>query len=225
MTWVFAAANTLEVEEQRTFDQDKMDQYRSDPEFSYLHESQLPQWWAGFYEWLANLLGDLFAGADADAVVVGTFLFYAGRIIMWGLLAFAVGMLVYSLYKYGVFGVIQRKKPPVGLSFSELENRVLETDWEQLIEEATSKRQYEVAIRLLFLHLLQSLNSKGWIEWNKSKTIRDYQTEIPTEHRTGFALLARYYQYSWFGEIGIEESKFNDIRNEFTVFNLTPNVD
>ena len=95
---------------------------------------------------------------------------------------------------------------------------MLETNWNQLISEAIANRQYNVAIRLLFLQLLQSLNNGNKIQWAKSKSIREYQNELTQDYRKGFSLLARYYQYSWFGDVEIDESHFNEIQNEFKVF-------
>ncbi|MEO9852016.1 MAG: hypothetical protein ABJH72_18285 [Reichenbachiella sp.] len=223
MTTSFGAIDSIYVESNRNFDQIELEAYRSNPDFSYIHESQTIHWWDGIYEWLVNFLSDWFE--DKDSVAIGGLLYIVTKIALWTLMILAIGLLAYSLYKNGVFGVIGRKRQALDLSFSELEDQVLETDWQQLIGKAVANQQFNVAIRLHFLQLLQSLNSVNQIEWNKSKSIRDYQRELSAQYNQGFVALARYYQYSWFGDVQIDESHFNQMQDEFNSFNSSLNVE
>ena len=216
--WVcsYGSLRSSDTVSYRKFDQAKIEKLKSDPDFAYVDQSKVKHWWTSLYEWIAKTLSNLFK--DKTAEEIGALISILFRILIWGLVLFAVAMVVYSLYKMGAFGVLERKKQTIEFSISDLESRVLETNWNQLISEAIANRQYNVAIRLLFLQLLQSLNNGNKIQWAKSKSIREYQNELTQDYRKGFSLLARYYQYSWFGDVEIDESHFNEIQNEFKVF-------
>ncbi|WP_422360123.1 hypothetical protein [Reichenbachiella sp.] len=217
------AIDSIGLDSIRTFDQKKLDTYKTDPEFSYLHESQSSHWWDGAQEWLANILSDWFD--DVTPERMGNFFYYLFRAILWGLLLFAIAMVAYTLYKRGFFGVFSRKKHSIDPFYSELEDQVLETNWQELIDEAVIKKQYNIAIRLLFLQLLQSLNHSDLIVWEKSKSIRDYQRELADEFKEGFLTLSQFYQYAWFGDVAIDELHFIKIHREFKSFNVDSNVE
>jgi hypothetical protein len=219
----FGASDSTRVVPSRGFDQEDIEGYKNDRAFSYIQENELVHWLDGFKEWLANILADWFK--DNDSAQIGKWIEIVAKVIMWALIAFAVGMLGYSLYKHGVFGVVGRKKQDIDNYYSDLEDKVLETDWQELINKAIGTRQYNVAIRLLFLQLLQSLNSAKVIEWDKSKSIRDYQRELATRYAHDFSSLAKFYQYSWFGDRVIDEPHFDEMYAEFKAFNFDEDVE
>ncbi|MEP3387304.1 MAG: hypothetical protein ABJO02_03895 [Reichenbachiella sp.] len=206
----------------RTFDQKKLEAYKNNSEFTYLHESQTSHWWDGVQEWFANVLNDWFDDANPEGV--GNFFYILFRIVLWGLLLFALVMVVYSLYKKGFWGMFSRKKHEIDPFYGELEDQVLETNWQELVEKAILNKQYNIATRLLFLQLLQSLNHSELIIWEKSKSIRDYQKELTDEFKEGFLTLSRYYQYAWFGDVVIDELHFVQIQEEFQSFKANLNV-
>ncbi len=219
----YGSNDSIRVESLRQFDKNKIESFKADPDFSYVHESQASHWWDGITEWIVKTLSDFFEDKNPAAIreILSTLL----QVALWSLLVFALAMLGYSLYKHGIFGILSLKKQNYDISFSELEDKVLETDWSILINKAIVDMQFNVATRLLFLQLLQSLNQQNMIVWKKSKSIRDYQMELNNDYRSGFFSLAKYYQYSWFGEVIIDEEHFNQIHEEFKSFKINPYVD
>ena len=218
----FGSFEATGIDTFRGFDQEKIEAYKVNPDFVYIHKSQVSHWSDGLYEWLADILSDWFK--DKDATEIGIIIHTIFKVALWALLIFALGMLTHSLYKNGVFGVLGRKKQELELSFNDLENQVLETDWQLLINKAVMNSQFNIATRLLFLQLLQSLNKGNLIEWDKAKSIRDYNRELGTQYQHDFSSLARYYQYSWFGNVVIDASHFNEIQEEFKTFNQSTSV-
>ena len=219
----FGSIDSIYVDNNRNFEQDKIEAYKANPEFSYLHESQVIHWWDGAYEWLVSILSDWFK--DKNPSEIGLIIYTFIKVTLWVLLILAIGMLTYSLYKKGIFGVLGRKKHGITLADNYLEDQVLETNWEELINKAINNRQFNRAIRFLFLRLLQSLNNANKIEWKKSKSIRDYQRELDAPYYSDFSSLARYYQYSWFGDVIIDEPHFNEMHKEFMAFNTDFDVE
>lgn len=207
----------------RHFDQRKIEEYKANPEFNYIHESQQSHWWSGFKEWLVEKLSYWFE--DKDTEEISKIIYVSFQVLLWLIMISSIGLIIYSLYKKGLFGVIGRKKEELELLYQDLEDKVLETNWNELIIQAIQQKQFNAAIRLLFLQLLQSLNNANQIEWDKAKSIRDYLHELHDQHREGFTSLARYYQYSWFGDVTIDEPHFNEIHHEFKSFNINVNVE
>lgn len=219
----FGNNDSIRVETLRTFDKSKIEAIKADPDFSYVQESKVTHWWDGITAWIIKKLSDLFKDNSPEAIA--TILYTILKIVLWSLLAFALIMLGYSLYKNGAFGVFGKRKKKIDISFGTLEDKVLETDWNALIHTAIANRQYNVAIRFLFLQLLQALDQHNMIAWNKSKSIRDYQLELNNDYRSRFFSLAKYYQYSWFGEVTIDEKHFNEMHEEFKSFKINAHVD
>ena len=219
----FASLSTENIPIYRNFDQSQIESYKANPAFSYVHASQRTNWWAGVQEWLVGVLSSLF---DVEDKAQANAIFYIiVKVILWIIALSAIGIIVHSLYKKGVFGVIGRKEESFSLEYHDLDAKVLETDWQVLIVKAIDQKQFNVAIRLLYLQLLQTLNNAHLIEWDKSKTIRDYQGELNDPYREGFTSLARYYQYSWFGNVSIDELHFYMIQDEFKAFKASSNVE
>ena len=219
---VWSQQDSILVEARREFDADKIVTFRGDPDFDYLEQKDGSRWLAGLGEWLANKLAYFFRDNDPNEII--NWLAIIFRIITWGLLIFALSMIAISLYKRGMIGVISKKSQKLDLDFTELEENVLETDWQALIDESLAEGRYNITIRLMYLQLLQLLNTAQIIRWDKAKTIRDYQREINLEHREDFVNLSRYYQYVWFGEIDIDERHFGQLQAAFISYKQKLNV-
>lgn len=218
----FGAVDTTYMVSPRHFDAKEIEAYQANPDFSYVHESEIKHWWSGIYDWLIDVLSDWFT--DKSTLEVESVLSVIFEILIWGTVLVSIGLLAHSLYRSGYFGVIGRTDTSIDLSYQDLEEKVLETDWQVLLDKAVSDEQYTVAIRLLFLQLLQNLDQEGQIKWHKSKSIRDYQREVAKENKTDFSTLASYYQYSWFGSVSIDHAHFGRIEKDFELFNQEINV-
>lgn len=219
---VLALSITYKAQE-RTFSNDSIEKYHNNSDFNYIEKPTNLSWWQLFKEWLYNILKDFFSDKSGDEIV--SLLDLILDILMWGIITIAVGIVAYSLYKRGFFGITSKKSTKIDHSFVELEEQVLETNWKKLIDEAISKEQFNSAIRFMFLRILQSLNQEGKIIWQKSKSIRDYQREVPRDIKSEFKDLATYYQYSWFGKVSIDHIHFENIKKEFEQFNSLLNVE
>ena len=195
---------------------------KADPDFAYVQESKVTHWWDGIKAWIVKKLSEFFEDKSPAAIakILSTLL----QVVLWSLLAFALAMLGYSLYKHGAFGVVGKRKRKIDISFGALEDKVLETDWNALVHTAIANREYNVAVRFLFLQLLQTLAQHNMITWSKSKSIRDYHLELNHDYRPGFFSLAKYYQYSWFGEVIIDEEHFKEMHDEFKSFKVNTHV-
>lgn len=207
----------------REFDDSKIKAYQLTSDFVYTKKSAKVNLWDGFFEWLAEKLEDLFD--DKDAEFIGKFAYIIIRVLLWVIIIFAVGTIVYSLYKNGAFGVFGRKHKSVNISSDDFHILQSNPEWDELIKDAVDKGKFNQAIRLLYLRMLYLLGDSNQIEIIESKSIRDYQQELPSEFIKQFTTLSRYYQYAWFGGVTIDDEQFKEVHREFINFNVVADVE
>jgi Domain of unknown function (DUF4129) len=75
-----------------------------------------------------------------------------------------------------------------------------------------------LAMRYLFLKTLQKLNERELINFAADKTNSQYAREIPAAKRNEFANLALYYEYIWYGNVGVQKETFDGIKTKFDTF-------
>ncbi len=198
----------------RSFDQEQMEAYKKENR-DYLIEKPPVSFWERFVKWLASKLKKIFKKAPPEklpAIIRGTF-----RVILWGLGIFALVMVILTLIK-GKVKIVQKEDKEVDLKYTNIEDRQ-DVDWQRLIDEEIRAERFNLALRLLFLQTIQLLNQKELIVWKKDKTNYDYIRELrKSGFDTSFANLMRFYNFGWFGDFKVEEREFNEIQNEFKVF-------
>ncbi len=211
-----AKANEGQVIDCRTFDQERIDEIKN--QTAYIYNGEAPvRFWDQFIEWLIAKLTTLFDGASERQISIFIKIIQG---ILWGLGIFAVVMIFFSLFKYGAFNPLKKENKLDDIEFNSLEEKVLETNWQELIDLEINAGKYNVALRLLFLQSIQLLNEKQLICWEKNKTNYDYLRELrKTNFETSFKNLIQYYNFGWFGDFEIKEWYFSDIHSEFKAFN------
>lgn len=91
-------------------------------------------------------------------------------------------------------------------------------NYEKEIEKAINAGNHRLAVRLMFLRLLRNLTDKNIIQYKHDRTNFDYLMQLGnTKWYEPFSLVARHYEYVWYGKFAIDERQFNIIRNEFTI--------
>jgi len=88
------------------------------------------------------------------------------------------------------------------------------------LRNAIRNGNYRLAVRYLYLHSLQRLSEKKFIEINTNKTNYEYVMEV-RRHKFAneFASLTLQYEYVWYGEYPVDEKLFEQIQGSFTQFN------
>ena len=203
----------------RSFDQEKIEVYKENSDF-YMLESAPLGLWERIIEWLSNKFKNIFKNVPNDKI--SSTLGIVIKIFLWGLGIFAVVMIFITLFKHGVFKVIQKVDKSVEIKHQNLEEQILETNWQNLIDIEINAGRFNVALRLLFLQTIQLLNEKKYILWKKNKTNFDYLRELrKTGFDRSFTKLMQYYNFGWFGDFEIKELEFSEIHSEFKTFNTS----
>lgn len=101
---------------------------------------------------------------------------------------------------------------------TDLEDRIHELDLNALLQEAMQKKQFQEAIRLLFLIQIKNLSEQNLIKWEKQKTNYQYQRELNPSLGDSFAHIRMIYERVWFGKSVLNESIFELLMPDFTSF-------
>ena len=141
--------------------------------------------------------------------------------LLWLLIigGFAAFLMIYlSGNRVGLF---RRRSEPGDTTRdpSEMPKDIFSPGYQEEINAAISRRDYRLAIRLMFLRTLKTLAGKGVIQYAQDKTNLDYLLQLhPTAFYPAFFQLTRAYEYSWYGKLAISEEGFQRIQHAFHQF-------
>lgn len=212
---VFAVTDSTEVKydessvEIRSFDEDKINEYKSDSDYDYGTRPKADlSWWARFLIWLGTILSGLSQYGDGNGFILKVLLY-----ILCG------AVLVYAILKYfklDVRKVFYSTSDSGNMDYAVLDENIHEMDFEKLIQEAIDKREYRNAIRLIYLYALRNLSDNQLIHWEPGKTNYDYVYEVENKAlRKGFSELSFYFDYAWYGDFKINQEHFEKVNGIF----------
>ena len=99
------------------------------------------------------------------------------------------------------------------------EEELEESELERLLKEAIVHKEYKMAIRIYFLLMLQKLSDKNLISYKKEKTNFLYLLEMKSrEEYSNFRKLTHVFEYSWYGEVELNESIFQNLQLNYRQF-------
>lgn len=192
----------------RKFDDATLKDLRDDNDLDYRQPPSVAEsLWERFLAWLAEFLQTLMTGAmETDWGRV--FLYTLGLIVL-----VVVIMMVLKVDAFRVFYNSSDTGAPVGGTLTE---NIHEMNFDLLIQEATSSKDFRMGIRLLFLFSLKLLADKHLVDWKPGKTNHDYLHELSvSELKTGFNELSFYFDYAWYGEFAVSENMFQRVHQIF----------
>ena len=89
---------------------------------------------------------------------------------------------------------------------------VHEMNFDALISNALRNKDYRLAVRFLYLKNLKQMSDKDIIEWSSHKTNYSYQYEMQNPLlRSKFLETTLIFDYVWYGEFELDESKFTEV--------------
>lgn len=111
-------------------------------------------------------------------------------------------------------------KPNIGYNtIQEAEENLPETDLRPLIENLIKTEAYRDAARGYFLLILQELNTKNAIVWEKQKTNFDYVNEVEDEpFYASFAAITQKFERIWYGKNSLNKIEFETLEKSFKNF-------
>lgn len=212
-----AEANTLEPAEVRSFDSDKLEEYYSNPEYSYGKRFRLEQkrqelddaFWANVRRFFSkNRVGDASLFEIILAIVV----------------VFSVFFVALSLLGVDVRKIFKKRSQEIGIPQEELTEDLRELDFDQLLTQSRKQGDYRRGVRLLYLETLKMLSEKNIIRYAKYKTNYEYLLSMRKHPLfADFETLTLQFDYVWYGNFEIDEAGFDTMTKTFRHFqsNLT----
>jgi hypothetical protein len=136
--------------------------------------------------------------------------------ILWGLAALFVLFIIYKLtFAEGGFKRTV-KENNVKVLEEEDTSPTPGKNFDAFIAKAVSENNYRLAVRYLYLQLLQKLTAAGTIEFAVDKTNTEYLRELTGKScKEDVAELTRYYDYVWYGEFEMNNELYKKVENKF----------
>ena len=165
-------------------------------------------------DWFVRLLSDIFGiTLDPDTQRIFHLLIYT---ILTIVAVYWVFRLLTGRQMSSFFRKEEIKLTPIRIQEEVVEN----LDFDKLIREALSAKDYRLAIRYSFLRLLQEMSSRHIIDYHSEKTNYEYYREIKTGSlREEFWHVVHIYEYVWYGKFEVAATDYD--RAEKTVTQLS----
>jgi hypothetical protein len=164
-----------------------------------------------------KLLSELFDVEDTGkAIQVIEYILKIGGIL---LIIFVLYKIIKSFLNEEGNWIFGRKSDQIDIIAHDLEQNLMQTDFDSLISEAIRNKQFRLAIRYYYLQSLKKLTQKNKIDWHYDKTNLDYEREIENaELKNKFRYISYLYNYCWYGEFDLNEQEFKTGEQTFHNF-------
>jgi hypothetical protein len=140
------------------------------------------------------------------------------KLILWILAIIFVCFIIYQLFlNKGFFTKNTTQNAVTEVADEQLEYN-MDNDFAALQRKAYDQHDYRLAMRYMFLGMLQKLNQRNHIKYIQDKTNSDYANEMPEGVRENFSTLALYFEYVWYGKFEINQQQFNQIETQYKQF-------
>ncbi len=192
---------------QKEFSSQQIESLKADPDLNYADPPTVGETlWDRFLQWLGEFISSLFRNTTFQGV---------GKTILYGLGLVLLIYIIMTILKVNPMTLFL-KGADAGNATQVLHENIHEMDFEKLIQEATSKNDFRIATRLVFLYALKILSDNHLIDWNAGKTNYEYVQEIKqADVKDGFANLSTYFEYAWYGNFKVTPEIFNNMRSDF----------
>ncbi len=193
-------------------EQEHLRDLQTDHDYQYGNDAPPPENpLARLWQWLMRKLG-AFLSSEAYQ-----------NVWQYVILAAIAGVAIYLLMKAEVLGFLFSKRAQsAGLAYENLSENIHEIDFSQAIDDAVSLRNFRLAVRLLYLQTLKQLTDAGRIQYKPDKTNRQYVYELANSPlQTDFERLTSQFEFVWYGDFPIDETRFAALRTAFSQFNKT----
>jgi hypothetical protein len=196
---------------QRTLSPEKKKELLNDSDYMYDRIGPEPEsLWQRFKNWFWRKVASIFTSKEGDIGI---------KILEYGLMIAAIVVIILLLLKNNIRSLFYGKAAAVHIDYSEFEEHIDSINFDEMIQDSVSKKDYRKAIRLHFLKLLKGLSDRNLIQWKIDKTNNDYSIELnKSKYSNQFRELASLYEYVWYGDFKLEEEKYTELLKLFKEF-------
>lgn len=185
-----------QVSTDRQFDDQAIQNLAQQTEFQYTRDfAKDPSWFSSIFQWLTSWLSEAFD--SPNTFWIGENLF---RILI--ILAIIGAILLIIKIKYGK--ALSSDSTYLG-SFVQHQNNIEDINYDKLYRKALEKRETKLAVRYLYLRVIQHLHRKGELNMTLWKTALDYLDEVKESQKEALSQLTKLFQATWYGDINPSE--------------------
>ncbi|WP_130286464.1 hypothetical protein [Aquimarina brevivitae] len=197
------------------FSKDLNDKYNGS-EFDYTQDIvESRNLLARFINWVSNGIADML-GIKIDPAILKVI----ETIIYIILIGFAIYLVIRILAGKDAISFFKRKNTSVNLPIHIAEEDIEKINLEDLISEALANQNYRLAIRYMYLKVLQNLSASAIVEYHFEKTNTDYFQEIANPSiKQGFSRVSYLYDYIWYGKFELDQGGFDKAKRTFDNLN------
>lgn len=201
--------------QERKLNVEEQDKLLENKDYKYDRVGPTPKSpWERFKEWFWRSVDDIFS-SNGGKIGFGIF--------KYALIIAVIVIIIFLLLKNDIRALFYGKSASVQIDFSEFEEDIHKINFDKLIDEAISKKDFRKAIRLHFLKLLKELTDNNLITWQIDKTNNDYSIELAnSKYSSKFKELALLYEYIWYGDFQLDETNFIATISKFKDFKIIP---
>jgi len=182
--------------------------YRNSPDFNYEEKAKEPSWLDDLWAWMLHMLRRFFEWIFGVDAAVGPLAFFL-KMLPYVLLFFLIFLLIRFFLNANMRALKNAQANKNIVDLSEEENIIKNENIEVLIQQAVADKNYRLAVRYSYLLILKLLSEKEIIQWELQKTNDDYLNEIVKEQlKIPFKASTRLYDYIWYGDFMIDETKY-----------------
>ncbi len=133
----------------------------------------------------------------------------------------AIGFISFIIYKLFITeGVFKRTLKTKHVHVQDEDEAVSPSDYDDLINNAITIKNYHIAVRFLYLQTLHNLSLAGLIHFSSEKTNNEYVKELTGKaQQDQFASLTLNYEYVWYGNFDVDAKIFDRIHQAFKQYN------
>lgn len=185
----------------KQFDKEKIEQLIESGDFEYVEaKPKTTSLLQRFLRFLSNLINRFFAAATGTPL---------GRVLLYIALFILLMVALVKIFSLNVNDVFRGSTDKRSLGFEMLDEDIEKLDLEALLKSALDKADYRLAVRVVYLKALRSLNEAQLVTWESGKTNHDYLLELRSEQfRKPFDSLCYYFDYAWYGEFDVNEDTY-----------------
>ncbi|WP_276165895.1 DUF4129 domain-containing protein [Zobellia alginiliquefaciens] len=199
----------------KTISEKELSKFYEDAAFQYEASETDPTWWDDFKSLLANIMLRIFEGIFGVDEASGI-LALVIRIFPYVLLGILIYILIRFFLNINSTSLKQAKANAALVSLSEEEQIIKNENIHDLIEQALAQKDYRLAVRYSYLHVLKLMSEKELITWEPQKTNDDYLQEISkTNLQKPFTAITRLYDFTWYGDFHISEIDYQKAKRTF----------
>lgn len=181
-----------------------LEELKADSDMDYHLASPDDNLWLRFRNWLFVQFLRLFGTPAALSAL---------EIFIYILIVLALVYAVLRLLNVDLQGLFlpKNKRMAVLQQEQDTHENIHEIDFNIAIDEALKAKEYNKAVRLLYLSALKELTDREHIHWQPGKTNYQYQQELKSlSLQTPFRELGYFFEWAWYGNFRLDEAQYQE---------------